>query len=206
MNTFVDQYEEWLFPKGRTLSSEVMLAYQQKVFERLVHSISDDAELDSPGLLSVDYNEQYVYNVHIDMSYVVRNKDGNWNKNIYGFVILVPEENWNPIDLSNRFERALIARYIYPEVRGDNTKDSSYEIVYFNPKSGKSYTIPGLNDYKGLQADLNRMVYMSDKIMDKDFTKRPVDALCKKCPVKAKCLPRDYGRGSETRLAEPLDL
>ena len=205
MSRFVDKYQSHLFPQGRSLSSEVVLAYQQKIFDKFLKSISSEASFEYPGMIKVDYNDRYSMHLNIDMSYVVKDTD-DVTRTIYGFVILVPEDNWNPIDLSNRFERPLIARHLYPKLKEENDTFSSYEIVYFNPKNGKSYTVKGIHDYKGLNADLNRMEYTCDRIVAKDFTKRPVHQLCKACNVLDKCMPRDYGKGAETVLADPLKL
>lgn len=201
---FHDKYASFLYDDKEHFYSSAMLAYNTKIFDKLMLDL-DVETMDGPKVFKFSLREYIDVTIKVNMTYFRKLNKKSWANRIVGTLILVPEEEWNEIDLSNRFENAIISRYMTPQLIPKNGSHCTQEITYFCLPKGKIFTINQKNMHKKTISDENRMVDVAEKIIKKEFIIRPYGRLCSNCPVIDGCNPHRYG-SARKRLMEELEL
>jgi hypothetical protein len=126
--------------------------------------------------------------------------DSHLYKKRLNFCYLVPNDQWDSISLSNRFEAAVTKKLLIPMM--DLDKNITQRVVYINPEKGMKFEQPlsGMS----FTASMGRLKKVCKDIADKSYIRRPSMALCQHCPVIEQCKPR--GQGESKYILPPLDL
>ena len=184
MHHLVQEYKHVLFPNGENLSSEVMVAYSIKCFEKLYYDIVAQGTYFLPDTFLVEF-EDWDIAMPCDLIYT-----GFTERNHHAweitFVYLVPNDRWNTIDLANRFEIFLTQHYIAPQLK--KTKDTRTSIIFLNYENGKQCKI-GSGNMGSTAGFKSRLRNVLTGMSDKTYGKRPVNALCSACPHIEACNP-----------------
>ena len=116
----------------------------------------------------------------------------------FSFYILVPANAMDIIDLSNRFENILIAKYLWPSYR---LPCATFDIVYFSPCNGTYKTIKEeqLNTIVLDDVDVRRMQNIIENIGMSNFIRNPSASKCRSCDQFSGCNPTLFN------FAEPTD-
>ncbi len=193
----VERYKYLLFPEGDVISSRVMVAYLIKCFEAIRLNIQFDRSIHIPNTYVLQF-EDYSLKLTTDLIFI----DTNQSKKRINFCYLIPNDQWDNISLSNRFEAGVTKMLLVPkmDLRGKVTQRN----IYINPEKGMLFEQPLTGG--AFTGTMNRLRKVCSDIINRSFMRRPCAALCQHCPVIDRCKPRGKSKGESTYILPPLDL
>jgi hypothetical protein len=180
------EHKGLLFSEKKFLKEEILYAFIIKSIEKLKINIDPKAEYFLPGRIDVEYKD-VILSQDVDLMYVT--PESKNNKVRTGFLILIDDDYWDNISLSNRLDNYVIAKHIWPSLPKE-FGGGGFEVTYYNPHSGIKYTIPGEKLVKLMNKnDEVRLDWVIAQIKSRYFSRRPCGVTCVKCPSIKACKP-----------------
>ena len=193
-SNIINKYSDVLFGNSRSTTTEVMLAFSLKSFQKITLLMDKANAFYTPATMKFPlegfgkHSQIRISPDLIFMNYEVFGRDSICLP-VVNFVFLVDNVYWDEVSISNRLEDYLVYKYIWPYMK-KVSEDSRYNILYFNPDSGQVLNSNYVNKNQKSTAYKHRFNECVDGILKGKFRRRTVGALCSNCPVYSTCNPK----------------